>query len=454
MRPALLFVVLAACDGGGSNAVVDAGSEGPDAAVDFPDVPPWQPVDCTGTGSGAQVLCVDASAAAGGGDGSAAAPLTAVGAALTAARDGDLVLVAAATYAEDLSVAGQAIRLYGGFASGGDFQTRDPDANPTILRGSGDTAVLILSDAGASIVDGFRITGGGGRFDGFRTEGGGIWIDGGEVAIAHCVIDGNVAEGTDSFDRGGGISAYGTVAIVDNLIRDNRSARGAGLFVAGVAHIAGNRIEDNLGSGDHGGGLFLTGPSLLVEDNLIAGNEIGRALDYGWGGGVIVDAVGTTATLRRNTWTDNYAPTHGSAIFFDNGAEGTVDHELVYRNQCSDSGSALYVDALDDSGDNGSHVVFSFVTVADHACPGGEGHGLYIEGVASTATVEDSILWNNGDQTFDDGRGVATFTRTLSDELLPGDDNAVISDPEFVDPAAGDYHLARGSAAAGHGAFP
>jgi len=130
---------------------------------------------CTGTtGTQPMVLCVDGSASATVVDGSAEQPFASIGDALVAAGAGTVIQVAAGEYAERIELAGvNDLQLVGGFSSG-DFSQRDPEAFETVIRGDAENAVVAVIGSTAIVVDGFRLSGGGGQFDGYRAEGGGV----------------------------------------------------------------------------------------------------------------------------------------------------------------------------------------------------------------------------------------------------------------------------------------
>ena len=190
------------------------------------------------TASASAQVCVDSRNETGTENGTALRPYRTVQAAVNAATTGQSVLVATGTYNEDILVTGKAVQLLGGFAGGstvqyasdtpGDFDSADPDANLTELNGTGEESVIALLEAGASVVDGFRITGGGGSTaDPFRSNGGGIFTRGGSPTIRNNTIQENDArrDGIDSF--GGGIAADDSeITIEDNDISENTAGRG------------------------------------------------------------------------------------------------------------------------------------------------------------------------------------------------------------------------------------
>lgn len=425
---------------------------------------------CTGTGASPAVLCVH-SAAREGGNGSAAAPFDSINAAIAAAEPGDIIQVAAGTYGENVQIgeyndmSPKHLTLLGGFDPF-DFGVRDAGRHHTTIDGGFLNPALrahIWSD-GTTVIDGFRMTRGRGLGrdweDGYGA-GGGIYVNymgHGEVVVSHNVVYDNESAEYDSYDvetRGGGIhvdfqdwdgDSLGDVRIENNIVRDNRANRGAGINVRGPrAIIVGNIVEDNIGHGDHGGGIYISTDHTTVERNVVRGNVTGATYGYGWGGGILIAAA--SADLVGNVITDNYAPTIGSGIFWDEGATGTMRFDLIYANRCpadARSGAAIYV----DGGEGPSRVVVTNATVADHDCPDSEGGAIYLQ-AGSTITIRDSIIWGNTHEFTDDDGGSHTITNSIT--AAAGEGNFLV-DPLFAYPSAGDYR-AQAEAARGLGAF-
>lgn len=422
-------------DGGEGGTSTDGGSS-PTAPVDN-----FVPRACTGAQSGTAVLCVDG-AATGTPDGTATHPFTTVQAAVNVAKAGDVIQVAGGTYAEHVLVQAKALTLVGGFAVG--FATRDTTAHRSTLSGTADNAVVTILNAGATTVRGFRITGGKGRAESHRS-GGGIFASGGSPTLSFNLVEGNVVDDGSVESRGGGIFVEDAKAtILGNIVQNNASARGSGIYVSDgdQALLEGNLVKNNVSDGEHGGGLNLTGTMSLVN-NVVTGNEIGRTLGYGWGGGIYIDGAGTVVRLSFDIVTKNFAAERGSGIFVDNGAVAYLTHELVVQNACTTRGAAgLYVDSLDNSGNTGSKAYVSFSTLSND-CPGTQegGNGVYVEGDGSLATVESSILWANGGSDLYQGTGTSiTVTYSLTSASTPGTGN-VTGDPLFASPTTGDYHV-------------
>lgn len=402
---------------------------------------------------GAGVLCV-------GGTGT----YRSINAAIADAEAGDVIQVAGGTYTENVALGSFAsldtrnMTLLGGFSD--DFATRDAAANPTVIDGGGDNPAVqlhVLSD-GPTVLDGFTLTGGvglGTDFEDGGGSGGGLYAQqqgDGELVISHNEVYGNRTRAYEDSSRGGGIHADAvdwdggspTIRIEHNDVHDNQAGRGAGIEVRGrAAVIANNRVERNLGHSDHGGGIYLSAGDNTVTDNIVSGNEIGVTVGYGWGGGILVG--GVPATLAGNVVTDNYAPTVGSGVFWDEGAVGTMTGDLLVANRCPTdgrAGGAIYV----DGGEPGpSRVTAERITVVGHACPDlPDGGAIVMEG-GSSITINESILWANG----------TDFVTVSNDDTFTIEDSTTSADedPQFVDPRGGDYSLQSTSPAAGRGAF-
>lgn len=390
-------------------------------------------------------------------DGSDRFPYRTLTQAVSAAADGDQILVAAGEYNEAVRIESRSLVIRGGYAGAtsaayasgaGDFTASDPANNESHVIGPGGNAVFNLLTSTVTL-DGLRITGGTGSTAElpFARHGGGVYCREGTVRITLCTLESNSTVAGDDFDaesRGGGVySLDAALTVTGCTIRGNTAGRGAGVFVnGGSANIESNTVENNVGVGDHGGGLFLAAPTVLVASNVIRGNEVGRALGYGWGGGMIVVGVGTNATCSFNTFTANFSASFG-AEFVDEGATALLEHELLYGNtstaNCgSEAVSAIYVDGGEGVG---STVTVRHCTVTGNLCDGSvRGNGIQVEGL-SNVTVVNSIFWNNsGDDFAVDGTSTLRVDYCCSQESYAGTGN-LSADPQFVNAAINDYRL-------------
>jgi hypothetical protein len=408
---------------------------------------------CTGVQPGSPaVICVRAGAA-GGGTGTAAQPFASINAAIAAAKAGDIVQVAAGTYAENVALGSfvvptsKYLTLLGGFAS--NFGSRAAAENPSIVDGGGlDPAVqLHVASNQTTTLDGFELTNGvglGSDFSDGDGAGGGVHAnqyDDGTMVISHNRIHQNRTRNHTTADtRGGGIhaetqnfgGALATVRIEDNEVYENLAGKGSGINVAGrQATLLRNRVEDNTTHGDHGGGIYVSTVATDVRNNIIRGNLVGATAGYGWGGGIIIAGAG--ADLSGNLITGNTTPSAGSGVFWDEGAVGTMRNDLVVQNVCpSSAGAAIYV----DGGPGGpSNVSIENVTIADHVCPG-IGGAIYVENDSQVA-LRNAILWNNTQEFSTITGGAYSISYSITEASGTGNLNA---NPLFADPLALDYH--------------
>lgn len=391
-------------------------------------------------------------------DGTAKHPYKTVQQAIDVATDNAVIAVAGGTYSQNIRVRDKAVRLYGGYVGGtaasyasgtaGNFTMRDPADKPSHLKGNGKDSVVTLYESGASIVDGFLVTGGAQcALAAPLHVGGGFYIYEGSPTIANNVIEQNNTApkvGQEEEKLGGGIYATGAVlSILNNIIRNNTSGRGAGISAdCKKLIIRGNLVQNNIGVSDHGGGIYLFSPNADISHNRIIGNEIGRKLGYGWGGGITVVNKGGNYKLSHNLFTGNFAPSVGSAIFVDEGANATLSHTLIYANACNPAGSGAVPAVYVDGGEGvGSTLNVNYTTIVDHTCdPTVAGNAVNVTG-SSRVSIKNSILWNNGGDDIDvDASSRAVVTYTLANEKLKGTGN-LSQDPLFVNAAGHDYRL-------------
>ena len=432
---------------------------------------------CTGTRStGPQVLCVRAG---GRGTGAAAAPIGTIGAAMAAARDGDIVQVAGGNgvrYGESVrvgnfgpgdcdnaGVAGRNFIFLGGFSA--DFSSRDARANPVLVTGDGKAPAFVLCVMGGrTVVDGFRISTGG-RARGFVGSAGGYSGEGGSLVVSHNVVFDNRPPGAiDDSTVGGGISVVvqqaATIEVSNNYVHDNESGRGSGIATdtksenepVGTMKVLHNRVEKNSSFGSHGGGMNIAGNAEIAY-NLVLGNAVkGERGGGGWGGGFIADG-GRPVVVHHNVVMGNEGAAYGQGEFYDEDVDARVSFEFVAANGCSEDHRNSEI--LVDVGERGDSVAdFSNITVVNHRCPTMDVGALVVQQGAK-AKVRKSVFANNvgvAGKAFDfgvDDTGTIAVEATVTRQGRPGRGN-VSADPVFVDVATGDY---RSKAFPDHGAF-
>lgn len=434
-----------------ATALSDAFASFPDPCRDVECVPEWSP--CTfheckaarecGAGSG-EPLYVKA-AYHGDADGTKERPFADLQAAIDAAPANTQIRVATGTYGT-ISVSDKAVHLCGGWAP--TFDARDTRTYPTTLDGNNrEKPVASLLDARHSTLVGFHVQGGSV----------GVWIESrawppnresSAPRIADNVIHDNGVLTADKSVPVGGVWVRGGYATIQsNTLHGNQGDKGAALRLHGVEVIVlGNRIANNRSGSDHGGAVFSAVEQGTYSGNLFQSNEVGATVKYGWGGAML--ALGE-ARLVGNVWTDNYAPSHGSALFVDEGANVVLEREVFFANRCSkEGGTAFSIDGT--AGGEGSKVVATHLTVAERPCE--VGAPVLME-ASSELTVSNSIVWSLGGGTALDFQerncvvnvrhsivGEITGAGARGNRLLRGP-GVSSSDPLFAAASRHDFHL-------------
>lgn len=216
--------------------------------------------------------------------------------AMTAAKPGDEVWVAANTYTETVAVK-SGVGLYGGFVGTETSRTqRDWRGNATIIDANlAGSCISVGTDALTNtIVDGFTLT------NGQAAYGGGVYINKGTPIIRHCLIT--------------------------KCTATNTSWGGGGIFLdSASAYILGNTIRNNSAALD-AGGIYISGATPTIKDNTIFSNTAGR-----YGGGIRGRA--HAGTIANNTIEDNIAyGGDASAIWLNEGAWPTVVNNIIAFN--------------------------------------------------------------------------------------------------------------------------
>jgi len=345
--------------------------------------------------------------------------------------------------------------------------------------------VYIENRPGARLIDN-RI------YDNMTTEGegqgGGIMVRGGAgVRLEANTIVSNTGSVYGNF-QGGGVCLFGLTGpvIQGNTIAANTGTEegarvlGGGLYMDSVtgAVISGNIIRDNVGGGSElgsGGGVSLfQSQNITLRGNIILGNIAAYADATGTassGGGVRVSSGCANIVLENNIIARNQAPYAGSGLLFTPaGGESllvTLRHNTIADNGLSESRITNHesrimnhesVDArLAELADNtlfptpysllptpyfalsavpkesqGIMTVYNVTLNAVNTIISGHTRGIFELFPGEGTLKADYTLWYGNTVDTD-----PTVTRT----------NDRFGNPDFVNPAAGDYHIGANSAA-------
>ncbi len=296
-------------------------------------------------------------------------------AAINDANNGDIVIVSAGRYYENIDFKGRNITL----------TSKDPNdsqiVDSTIIDGNrpadinnGSVVTFKSGETRNAIIKGFTITGGIGTKNGDIYYGGGIYCSGASPTILQNVIINNTALGNSSMGGGfygrngsnillkgnkiidnfahtaGGIYALLSIEIYNNIICHNiAESSGGGIYSRSQAVIANNIIYDNMAELGNGGGIYLRGVgNSIVKGNTIFGNASGQDganLDIQFSNNVIVanniitDAINgpgvylyqTTMDFRYNNLWNNFGGNY-EGISDQTGLNGNVSINPLFVN--------------------------------------------------------------------------------------------------------------------------
>jgi hypothetical protein len=290
-----------------------------------------------------------------------------IGHAISLASPDDAVLVAPATYDENLT-----INFNLGIIGSG--------ASTTIIDGQQLNTVVNIND-GQVILAGFTIRNG-------VTEGGGGGIgNNGATTIYDSVIAQNVAEYGEGESDGAGIYNSGTLTLDRSTVTQNQTKNVYYSYGAGIYNVGSLRINDSTVSGNsskttdtYGAGIF-NGGTLVINRSTLNGNSTGDGASTMGGG---IDNTGI-ATINNSTLAGNSS---------QGGVGGGISNE-----------------------DDGTLTVSSSTISGNTAGYGGGGFSN-----SSTATIQNSIV-------SDSGGGNCEGTFTSKGYNLSSDDTCNFSGP-------------------------
>lgn len=357
------------------------------------------------------------------------AEFTAIQDAIGASSSGDLIEIAAGTYAECVDLSGKDLAL-----SGVD------GAAATTLDGTGCETALVASSAEKATVTGLTITNAGGRciYAGTATD---LALDG--LLIVGC--------GGSAIDGGGVAVEAGTLTVTDSAISDNTGATGGSLLASGGSIVVLDGVEISGGHAETGAGIYVPdeatltlvdcevhdndGAAIHMEDDGTVEIEGGTFADNthvvstGWsssvdvtvegarlegntGGAVVVYDWGTlrvtgSAFLENESAIDveygtldvvdsifqGHSSEYGAAIYVGASRSATIDMSIFVNNVATKSGGAIYV------GSEAYMVTVTNTVFSANQAQSGDGGAIYAEEAslsASACTFEENSAGDDG----------------------------------------------------------
>ena len=315
-------------------------------------------------------------------------PYTTIQAGITAAANTDTVLVQPGTYVENINYNGKLITVGSLFLT-----TQDTTyIASTIIDGNSSDSVVIFNSGedSTAVLSGFTLT------NGFSANfGGGIFCVSSSPSLRNVIITGNSAS-----ECGGGICCFGSNPIITACTISGNTAfvlLGGGIQANFYSNLIVQNctISDNVASRG-GGGVHVDGNSTIIfDDCTISYNTV--SLDERKGGGIFLE--GSSSSLHRCTILGNEAD-YGGGVYIDS---GVVD--------------------------------FDHCTISENVVGLNPNAAIYNDG--GTLSITNSILWNDFP---DEIVGSASISYSDIEGGWGGTGN-IDSDPLFVNPAGGDYHL-------------
>ena len=426
----------------------------------------------TGNDQGGSNTCLDQNA-----------PCANVGQALAQASNGDFIRVAAGTYNEAGLSISKTVVLQGGFTSS-NWNTADPDTNPTIIDAQSNDRVIRVSNVSTATIEGFHLKGGAVMTDINEVDasGAGILVLSSTVLIHHNHIYNNILVPYDEYTGfGGGISVYSgsQVIITYNELYNNSASEGGGIFVShdsqpiiesnklygntttdgggGISVfsfdnssqglIAYNEIYNNTAQG--GGGIIVVSdvystanpqPNIIVQFNQIYQNQANSSTGEAAGGGVINSG---NNLIQGNIIRDNATSGDGGGLANSRG--GIIQDNLIYRNQATQAGGGV---SNFDYENTSLLRLWNNTVVKNSTANADLGGGIY--NLQGPVIISNTIaISNTSSGSADDVRNAGVMTATYSfigvADGLTSVSNAIAGPASFVDPANDDYHLSPGS---------
>ncbi|MEI6499744.1 MAG: right-handed parallel beta-helix repeat-containing protein [Armatimonadota bacterium] len=247
-------------------------------------------------------------------------------AAINAAANGDVVVVAKGTYRENIDFKGKAITV----------RSSDPTSAAvvaaTIIDGQKKGSVVSFKTAekSTSVLKGLTITNGsgttlkivGGVFAGLTTNlGGGIDCNGSSPTISGNVITNNGVVGTATvYPIGGGIGCYNASPMISGNT------------------ISGNKVNGG-SNGGFGGGIGCGTGSPKIVDNTISGNTADATNNAG-GGGIWCSA--TAETISGNVVSSNKSSLRGGGIYLERETAAVTVSGNIISNNVAAKGGGVY----------------------------------------------------------------------------------------------------------------
>ncbi len=269
----------------------------------------------TVTAGTSATIYVDASNNTGIEDGTQAHPFNTIQEGLGVASNGDTVQVAAGTYYERITLK-NGVQLLG---AGAEVTFIDS-------TGQNDSVVTASNIVSGTLLDGFTIMHGTGKWIGGYTYGGGLNVSNSSLVLKNCIVTENGAS-----DGAGGLQVSNSTITIDNCaFSDNSGWWGGAITIDGGVVTIQNSIIDKSSAG-YGGAIFITNNSQTTIVNSLVMRTLLRFAQ--------IPAIGigasSTATITNNTLVANAGngiATNTYATGGSSGGSATIKNNILWDN--------------------------------------------------------------------------------------------------------------------------
>jgi hypothetical protein len=211
-------------------------------------------------------------------------------------------------------------------------------------------------------------------------------------------------------------------------------ASGGGIFVGGGTLIVQDALVGGNSAGADGGGIASSSANLTLRNTTVTSNAAGTNAGAARRSGGGVSAIGGTLLLENSTISGNAAATDGGGIYL-NGTSSevwTVRNGTIANNSAGSSGGGVMVR---NTATGGSLVVQSSTIAANTAS--GTGGGIARTGTGGSVSITSTIVANNVSPSAPDVLGSVTanfsLIRNQSGATISGSNNL----PAGTDPGLG-----------------
>jgi parallel beta-helix repeat protein len=356
---------------------------------------------------------------------------------IDAAQNGDTVLVSPGTYNENLDFKGKAITVTTG-------ATSFADATTVVINGTTDGPVVnfATNEPANAVLNGFTLQGG---HSNSQTVAGGIFISNASPTITNNIVQNNLGcgiyivnsaspliQGNDikgtSYSNDSGYqcsSPYGTAP----------EGTGIALSKAGIVQLIGNTVEDN------------------------TQNEANAGSSVGYGAGVSIDE-GLEVLLQNNIIRNNIGDESPGLNSFIAPTKLILIQNLIYGN----IGGPASTSPIQVQIEGATSAPYPSITEIDNTVAGaGGGETITYQWASSTSMIANNLFINTASETnpsnFDLSEaglncGNTDFTNSHNDIFnegfpiasgCPSGVGLLSVNPQFVNPAAFDFHTERTS---------